>query len=160
MKLNLFGKSKSKPTPPRSSDIQKVMERYQKEDKRIRVILDKHFGYQQEIQHWYPLRNSQKGAKENAIRACQAQVAMSKQAMQAFHDSDRLHLWYLHEIGDPPDETREMKIPRHIGFEQLAIIREKDGDVAESIRLCQQAKNDGWNGDWDKRIARLERKRG
>ncbi len=50
------------------------------------------------------------------------------------------------------------RMPSHTGLRQLAIIREKDGEFDAAIQLCRQAKKDGWSGDWDKRIERLEAK--
>jgi hypothetical protein len=41
-----------------------------------------------------------------------------------------------------------------VGYQQLAIILEKDGILEEAVALCQQALDGGWNGDWEKRIAR------
>jgi len=49
-------------------------------------------------------------------------------------------------------------LPRHVGFDQLAIIREKQHDYAEAIRLSELAMKQGWNGDWEARIARCEKK--
>lgn len=46
----------------------------------------------------------------------------------------------------------------HLGYHQLAIIREKQGDSPEAIRLSEEAKTTGWSGDWDTRITRLRKK--
>jgi len=46
----------------------------------------------------------------------------------------------------------------HTGYRNLCIIREKQGNHAEVIRLAEQAKAQGWNGDWDKRIERTKKK--
>ena len=47
-------------------------------------------------------------------------------------------------------------LPAHHGFQQLAIIREREKDYAEAIRLCREAMAQGWGGEWEKRIARCE----
>lgn len=46
----------------------------------------------------------------------------------------------------------------HHGFKRLAIDAEKAGNHAEAIVLCERAKIEGWNGDWDKRIERCRNK--
>ena len=50
-------------------------------------------------------------------------------------------------------------LPAHTGFEQLAIIRERDKDYDEAILLCEEALRHGWSGDWQKRIVRCKSKR-
>jgi hypothetical protein len=49
-------------------------------------------------------------------------------------------------------------LPEHVGYKQLAIIRERAGDYAEALRLSKEAKREKWAGDWENRIARLEKK--
>jgi hypothetical protein len=99
-------------------------------------VLDLHFMYMAEIQTNYRDRDSRPEALDAAIRACYSQIAISRKAKSAF----------LREYGNP--------IPSHTGFKQLAIIREKQGAFNEAIMLCSRAKDEGWMGDWDARIAR------
>jgi hypothetical protein len=47
-------------------------------------------------------------------------------------------------------------LPSHHGYKQLSIILQKPGGVNEALALCQQAKEQGWQGDWENRIARLQ----
>ena len=42
----------------------------------------------------------------------------------------------------------------HTGYEQLAIILEKQREYDEAIDLCKQAQKQTWSGEWDKRIER------
>ena len=58
------------------------------------------------------------------------------------------------DMGDEDDDG----LPEHIGFTRLAIIRERQGDYTEAIRLCRLASFQGWAGDWQRRIARCESK--
>jgi hypothetical protein len=161
MRLNPFRKPQLKPEIRSVASVlnidQRALGRIQKEQQKTKVVLDRHFAYQQEIQKWYPLRDTEPAAREKAIAACLGQISMSKQALQAWRDSERLNYEVLKVFGDPP-KKRAATTPRHVGFEQLTIIREKDGDYADALRLCRQAKADGWNGGWDKRIVRLQRK--
>jgi hypothetical protein len=45
-------------------------------------------------------------------------------------------------------------IPAHRGFERLVILADKAGDDAEVIRLCSLAHQQGWNGDWERRLSK------
>jgi hypothetical protein len=104
-------------------------------------VLDLHFMYLSRIQTSYRDRDVRAGALEAAIAACYAQIAISRQALAQF--------W--REYGN--------FLPSHTGFEQLSIIREKQGAFDEAIALCTRAKKEGWMGNWDKRIARCTAKR-
>jgi hypothetical protein len=46
------------------------------------------------------------------------------------------------------------RLPRHVGYERLAIILEKNKEYDQAIRTCEAAKLGGWSGDWDRRIDR------
>ena len=104
-------------------------------------ILDRHFTYGRMIQVYYRDRTRDPGALEMAVEACQKQIALGLNASKAF----------LNEYPNRP-------LPRHTGFEQLAIIREKDRDYSAAIELSQQAHEQGWAGDWQKRIERCRRR--
>jgi len=117
----------------------------------------KHLDCIEPVERWYKLRDVDPKARKNAITACERQIAMSHEAMAAWNECGRLNDEILRHLGDK-GPRKPWGVPSHTSFTQLAIIREKDCDCAQAIRLCQQAKNDGWAGDWDKRIARLETK--
>lgn len=109
-------------------------------ERRSCSTLDRHFVYSSFVEYWYRLRDEREEARDNTIQYCERQIDLSKDAANAWRKAH-----------GPP-------LPSHVGFKQLTIIREKDGNYANAIQLCQQAKKDGWAGDWDKRIARLEGK--
>jgi len=104
--------------------------------------LDRHFLYHQMIKTYYKDRDTVPGSLEKTIAACEKQISIAPQAVEAFK----------REPGFGKD------LPAHTGYEQLAIIRDKQGEDAEAVRLCQQAKAQGWTGDWDKRILRYQKK--
>jgi hypothetical protein len=109
-------------------------------------IIDRHMVYGQMVKDYYAERETQPGALDAAIVACERQIAIAPQVLPA---------WVAAYPSDPPIT------PKHSGYVQLAIIREKQGDYAEALRLCQEAKSQGWRSDrsdrdWSKRIARLE----
>ncbi|HBC89443.1 MAG TPA: hypothetical protein DCZ94_21100 [Lentisphaeria bacterium] len=103
-------------------------------------VLDVHFHYQSEIEIYYKDRDSSQGSLEKAITACEQQIAISREVASAW--------------------KKEYKdsLPRHKGFEQLAIIREKQNNYEEAIRVCEQAMKQGWDGDWKKRIQRCRKR--
>ncbi|MDZ7702928.1 MAG: hypothetical protein U5L04_00405 [Trueperaceae bacterium] len=72
-----------------------------------------------------------------AIEACHQQIALSEEAKDAF----------LLGYEDSP-------LPSHVGYRRLAIILEKQKKYQEAIDLCICAKEQGWSGDWEKRIER------
>ena len=104
-------------------------------------ILDRHFAYQQMIEICYNSRGNEASAMDLAIQTCELQIALAPQAAEAFRKK---------YIGQP--------LPRPVGYEQLAIIREKEKNYFEAIILSKQAKEQGWTGEWDKRIERCEKK--
>jgi len=111
-------------------------------------ILDMHFLYQAEIQIFYRQRDRDPEAFNEAVEACQKQIGLAPKSARAFKEA---------VIGEEHGKG-ESALPGHVGYRQLAIIREKQKDYIEAIRLSKQAKKQGWNGDWDKRIARCEKK--
>jgi hypothetical protein len=54
--------------------------------------------------------------------------------------------------------TTPGKLLQHTGYKQLCIIRENQENYKEVIRLAEQAKAEGWEGDWDKRIEKAKKK--
>ncbi|MBI4491922.1 MAG: hypothetical protein HY690_03915 [Chloroflexi bacterium] len=104
-------------------------------------VLDLHFVYGSQVPAYYRLRKTDPAMLDAAIVACEKQIALGPRAARAFRR------WYRSMGTDDG-------LPEHTGFEQLAIIRERQGDYVEAIRLCKEAKRQGWGGNWDERIAR------
>ena len=104
-------------------------------------ILDLHFLYLSQIRFYYKRRNDHPEALDLAIKACEKQISISKDAAKGFKKAQ-----YLKDI------------PEHTGYKQLAIIREKQRRFVEAIALSRRAQKQGWTGDWEKRIERLEKK--
>lgn len=157
MRFNPFRKSQSKASilPLRFGDQE--LDNLHQRSERAQARFGKHLEYIEPIQLWYKRHDADPNARQNAIEACERQIALSREAIAAWHEWGRLNGEMLQYLGDR-SPRKPWGIPSHTGFAQLAIIREKDGDYAEAIRLCKQAKCDGWAGDRDKRIARLEQK--
>lgn len=104
-------------------------------------ILDKHFLYGCFIEHYYKKRKIDNQFYDMAKQYCLKQISISKKTKDAFLS-----------------DTAFLNLPRHKGYEQLAIILEKEKDYVGSLKLCCEAKAMGWNTDWDRRISNLERK--
>ena len=105
-------------------------------------IIDRHFTYYDMIQVYYRDRNRDPAALDLAITACETQIALAPEVGAAWSE----------------EYPRDEQLPMHPGYRQLAIIREKQKDFAEAIRLSQEALEQGWNGDWEKRIARCQKR--
>ena len=103
-------------------------------------VLERHFLYQAKIRTYYPFRDEDDFSLLRAIEACEQQIKMSLEAAKAFREKYRGEL------------------PAHIGYQQLAIIREKQGDFESAINSSQKACDEGWAGDWKNRIERCKKK--
>lgn len=52
----------------------------------------------------------------------------------------------------------QTNIQYHYGYKQMAIHLDKKKEFAEAIKLCEKARDEGWFGDWDERIEKLQKK--
>ncbi len=104
-------------------------------------VLDRHFTYQAVIELNYAERDKDPAALAAAIAGCENQISIAANAAIAFK-----HMY------------RGSRLPSHKGFEQLAIVREKQKNYAEAIRIAKEALSQGWAGDWEKRIVRCKNK--
>lgn len=137
-------------------------------------ILTIHFFHQIECQVFYRWRDLDDFALERAIDACRKQITLAPKAAEAFKGEGEKLVVNMNFLTDSNEEiqrktkliekgeaTTEIgvldSLPSHYGFKQSAIILQKCGDFSQALALCQQAKAQGWKGDWDKRIARLKK---
>lgn len=105
-------------------------------------VLDHHFTLQQKMEIYYRERETNSDALQKAISACREQIALAPQAAQAF-------------LKEYPNQS----LPAHMGYSQLRIILEKQGKFDEAITLCEEAKKQGWSGNWDHQIETLNKKK-
>ena len=101
--------------------------------------LDVHFLYSSKIKI-YQYRRAERGTEATYRDACERQIAIGEAAAKAHRE----------EYGGT--------LPGHPGYDALGVVLERDQRFIETIALCQQAKAQGWCGDWDSRIARCEKK--
>lgn len=103
-------------------------------------ILDLHFAILESITEHY--KNRQIGDNyHKAIVSCKAQIKIQVDAAEQF-------------IKEYPSQS----LPFHTGYNQLVIILEKEKKFHEALGLAKEAKANGWNGNWDIRIEKLQGK--
>ncbi len=102
--------------------------------------LDNHFLFQTVIQANYQDRENEESLKA-AIDACLKMISLAPEAARAFKS-----------------EFPKQQLPGHKGYEQLAIIYEKQGRFQDAITVSQQAARQKWGGDWAKRIERCRKR--
>lgn len=102
-------------------------------------IINIHFIYHYGIELYYSNRDKIEGALDGAIEYCKKQISISEKVKNAYLSKDRF-------------------LPNHRGFKQLAIIYEKQGELEKAIEVTKLALEQGWNGDNERRLERLEKK--
>ncbi len=107
---------------------------------------DIHLDLTWEIEGTYKKRNTDPEALNKTISLCKKQIAIAPEAKASWVKENA-------EIGVALDI-----LPMHKGYEQLCVIYEKQGNFIEVISLAEEAKNEGWNGTWSKRIERNKQK--
>ena len=106
-------------------------------------MLGLHFTYQEMVRLHHTWREQFTDALDLAFAASYKQMRIAPQVAAAFHEAY-------------PDKP----LPPHIGYEMMAAILEKQGDYAQAIDLCKQARSQNWPGNWDWRIQRMTKKLG
>jgi hypothetical protein len=101
-------------------------------------ILAIHFHHHSAIEAYYRAR-AEVEMLDKAIEACRKQISVAPRAAEAF-----MAEWGM--------------IPGHKGYQQLAVILERQQKFAEVITLCEQAGAEGWGGDWKGRIERCKKR--
>lgn len=99
----------------------------------------RHFAYHAILEWYYRFREQLPNALECAILACEKQIGIATQAAAGFRETSDI-------------------LPLHRGYEQLAIILEKQGRFGEAIELSRRALDEGWGAGWEARIARNRKK--
>ncbi len=102
-------------------------------------VLDRHFSLYHRSQVFYRWRDTIPGALEKCIAACELCIGFHEEAARAFMNQYRTMV-------------------KHPCFDRLRIIEEKRGNYTRALELCHTAQKAGWEDDWPKHIARLEKK--
>lgn len=99
----------------------------------------RHFALQGLIEEAYRLRDAHPDALDDAVAACREQISLAPQVAALMR-------------------RNYGQLPGHVGYRQLAIILEKQKAYGSAAELAEQARAQGWDGDWDKRLERLRRR--
>ena len=100
-------------------------------------ILDVHFFFATKIKTIYRDVTSSDGILR-CMEACQKQIAIAPRAALAFRE----------EYKGP--------LVEHGGYKRLTMLLEHQADFLECARICYEALEAGWAGDWAVRAARCE----
>ena len=101
-------------------------------------VLDLHFYFGDLLSFYYKFRDANLKFYENAKDYAIKQINIANESKNAFQE-------------------KYESLPTHLGYKQLCIILEKERKFMDAILLAEQAKNEGWNGDWEKRIEKLKK---
>jgi hypothetical protein len=89
----------------------------------------------------YKARKSIPGTLDIAISACKRQIEIAPLIANQ------------HKIKYP-----HVPLGHHVGYEQLVKILERQHNYFEVVRLSKEAKEQGWKGEWDKKIEKYQNK--
>lgn len=105
-------------------------------------VLDIHFFCLSAIRIYYANRDVDEIAFEKAVEYCKLQISLAPKVKEAFLK-----------------EYSPENLPMHTGYQQLAIIYEKQKEYQKALQLVHEAMENGWNiDDCMKRIERLEKR--
>jgi len=104
-------------------------------------IINLHFFYPTKMKLFYKDRDNDPRSLQISIDSALKQIEIAEKAATTFKK-----------------EYPNSPLPAHEGYSQLCIILEKQGKLDEAIKYAKQAKAQGWNEDWDNRIARCQKK--
>ena len=104
-------------------------------------VLTLHFYWAARGEFYYRWREKDDFALEEAVKSFQLQIGLAQNALSVFTENEQ---WGF--------------VPAHAGYRQLRIIEERRGNLTLARALCEQARSQGWADDWDKNIARIDKK--
>ena len=138
-----------------------------------------HFFYHGEIKYWYRRRNEDPEALDKTIEYCLKQIEIAPEVAKALEKEHRENEQKLKRSIEETDDDWKPGIPEydehkkriedliqsspfvlplHSGYKQLTIIYDKQKRWEEAIALCDQAMEQGWDGDWEERKKRYQKK--
>lgn len=103
-------------------------------------IISLHFIYQTYIQFYYKNRDVDNNL-DKAIDFCEKQIDIALKVANEFRK----------------DEFYKELLPRHVGYQQLAIIYKKNKQWDKVILICNKGKSEGWNNDFEARIEEAQK---
>ena len=110
-------------------------------------IIDVHFIFHDMITITFKQRKTTPSAIDMMIAACIKQIEIAPQSAQAMIDE---------RSAEERMDGYGWILPAHYGYSHLSLYHERRGNYFEAIHLSKQARDQGWNGDWDNWIAKYE----
>ena len=105
-------------------------------------VLDLHYFCLSAIRVYYANRDEDEDAFNKAIEYCERQISIAPKVKKALKKEYPSHA-----------------LPCHTGYQQLAIIYEKQKQYEKALHITYEAQEQGWNAeDCVKRIERLEKR--
>jgi hypothetical protein len=97
--------------------------------------------YSQLIKLYFEQRNSSDEIKLKIIELCKKQIEISKSIINSYNNKE-----------DLKDDFFDLE---HQGYQKLAVLSIENGNLENAKKLIEEAKEEGWNGSWDKLELRL-----
>lgn len=94
-------------------------------------ILEEHLINNEKVKTYYQKVERESKEHDKIIKTCKDQIANAKKTADALLFAN-------------PNEP----LPIHSGYNKLILILEKKREYKAIVELCQQAKEQGWQGDW------------
>ncbi len=105
-------------------------------------ILTLHYYYMSRGDFYYRWRDHDSFALAEAVESYKSQIGLAPIASEEFLK----------------DKALGGNLPSHRGFHQLRVIEEKRHNLTLARSLCMEAMRQGWAGNWENDIERLEKK--
>lgn len=120
-----------------------------------RATLSRHFALGRMCEFFYVLRDDPVYF-ERAMECARLQIEMEAKARRAFkREFDSINSV---TVGKTRTEARDFDLPIHHGYKRMAIVLEKEKRYGDALKVIREARHKGWNGDWDKREERIEKR--
>lgn len=102
-------------------------------------VQQQHFALVDDIDYLYDQRDVLPDALDKCIAACHRQISIAPL------------------VASSMKAVSARSLPRHRGYERLATTGEHQNDYLAALKISRKAVDEGWAGDWEDRIVRLER---
>jgi hypothetical protein len=99
-----------------------------------------HFLFENLIKGYVQRMEGEPKAQLLCIEACRQQIAIAGRVAPALRA-----------------QQHAASLPGHSGYHHLCLIRERQRQYEEAVRLAQEAREQGWSGDWDPILARCKK---
>ncbi|WP_154543026.1 hypothetical protein [Mobiluncus porci] len=97
---------------------------------------------------------------ERSMECARLQIEMEAKARRAFkREFDSIKSVTIERMRAEGEwNPGVFKLPEHHGYKRMAIVLEKEKRYGDALKVIREARRKGWNGDWDKREERIEKR--